>query len=69
MDRRQFLKTGAACLAASTLPHVKAVASNPMEKRIYNAVKWTMIKGELSVLEKFQMTKDAGFDGTVAHGT
>ena len=63
MDRRRFLKTGAACLAASTLPQLKAASSSHEQKRIYNAVKWTMIKGELSVLDKFHMTKDVGFDG------
>ena len=30
---------------------------------IYKAVKWTMIKGDYSVADKFLMSKEAGFDG------
>ena len=63
MDRRQFLKASSIGLAASAITPLTGLTAASKEKRIYNAVKWTMIKGDLPVLEKFQMTKDAGFDG------
>jgi len=31
--------------------------------QIWNAVKYTMIRGEMPILEKFRIAKDAGFDG------
>ena len=62
MDRRQFLKATGIGLAASTMGPLTALPAK-QEKRIYNAVKWTMIKTDDSVLDKFKMSTDAGFDG------
>ena len=63
MDRRQFIKSGSLGLATTFMGQTNAFASSPTEKRIYNAVKWTMIKNDLPVLDKFKMSKDVGFDG------
>lgn len=63
MDRRQFLKSSSLGLAAGLISHTHGLADGHTEKRIYNAVKWTMIKTDAPVLDKFQMSKDVGFDG------
>lgn len=64
MHRRQFLKSGSLGLAAGLVGPSHGFASKHAQKRIYNAVKWTMIKGDhLSVLDKFKLSKDVGFDG------
>lgn len=63
MDRRQFLKASGVGLTASALFPLPLFPKGMRDKRIYNAVKWTMIKTEASVLDKFKMTQDAGFDG------
>ena len=63
MDRRQFIKSGSLGLAAGFMRQTNAFASSPREKRIYNAVKWTMIKNDLPMLDKFKMSKNVGFDG------
>ena len=41
----------------------KAMSDFPGRGRIYKAVKWGMIEGDLSVLEKFQLCKELGYDG------
>jgi len=63
MDRRLFLKTGTVGLSAGLMGRPFAFPNSPHEKRIYKAVKVTMIKGELSVYDKFRISKDVGFDG------
>jgi L-ribulose-5-phosphate 3-epimerase len=63
MDRRLFLKSGSAVLAASLAGQRFSLAKAHSNPRIYKAVKWSMIQGKLSVYEKFRLTQDVGFDG------
>ena len=71
-SRRTFLKTSAGLMtAASALAefgkHRALAADAQTEQRIKKAVKYHMIKEPISVLEKFQLLKDLGFDGTEIH--
>ena len=64
MDRRSFLHTTGAALAASTFTPLVQGADLPAKKRLLGkAVNLGMVKTGNSVLEKFQMIKDAGFNG------
>jgi hexulose-6-phosphate isomerase len=67
LQRRQFLATSAAAFAASMLPSAvtRAAESSVPENRgrIYKSVKWGMIGGGGSVLEKFELCKELGYDG------
>jgi L-ribulose-5-phosphate 3-epimerase len=75
-NRREFLKTSAALAAGATFvgSAARSVAESGTVKetkhadtsgngRIYKAVKWGMIAGGGSVLEKFQLQKELGYDG------
>lgn len=73
-SRREFLQTSVALAAGATLlgtagrciadsrPEKKA-AEIPGKGRIYITVKWGMIATGGSVLEKFQLMKELGYDG------
>ena len=62
--RRDFMKTSAASAAAITLgAPADAQENTPVRRDIKKAVKLGMVAGELSLLEKFQLLKDLGFDG------
>jgi L-ribulose-5-phosphate 3-epimerase len=63
MDRRLFLKSGAVGLAAGFLGTSHAISKNAVAPRIYKAVKVTMIKTEMSIFDKFRISKEVGFDG------
>lgn len=77
-SRREFLRTSAAAatsvalLGAAGLSPAAAMTENRKREtadtsgkgRIYKAVKWGMIAGGGSVLEKFQLQKELGYDGT-----
>lgn len=58
MNRRSFLATLAAATAAPALSH-----ANSFKGRIYKAVKVTMIRGDMPLLDRFKIAQDAGFDG------
>lgn len=73
-SRREFLQTSAAALAGAAILGAtrKSIARSQSSKtessfagkgRIYKAVKWGMIGGGGSVLEKFRLQKELGFDG------
>src|SRR5262249_49806422 len=76
-SRRDFLRASAATvtsaallgtaslgLAAPTPESKKEKATNASGKgRIFKAVKWGMIAGGGSVLEKFELQKELGYDG------
>ena len=69
MNRKNFLKS-AALLAGSTFvaPHVQAaaktqVAGKPAAGKLKKALGFDMIKEELSLVDKFKLVKDLGFDG------
>ncbi len=58
MNRRTFLATSAAALAAS------AIAQNPTRRKLRKAVNLGMVSAkDASVTDRFKMVRDAGFDG------
>ena len=64
VTRRTFIETGAAALAgAALLATAREARAGLLEGRIKKAVKYNMIKGDMSVLDKFKMLKDLGFEG------
>lgn len=67
MKRKEFLKAGTGLLGFSILkPQLilaKDISFKPMKPDIKISLKYGMVKDDLSVLEKFQMLKDIGFDG------
>lgn len=66
MNRRAFLHTSSAALAASALTPVLASAQPAAadRPRFQFSVKWGMIKEPgLSVTDKFKLLKDLGYDG------
>ncbi len=61
-DRRQFLQvSGATVAAAVCASSVAGAAATP--KKFKKALKYGMIRYEGSILEKFKVVKEAGFDG------
>ncbi len=68
IGRRAFLQgTITTAIGASSLSSF--AAAKPEQKRIKKAVKYHMITEKLSVLDKFKMLADLGFDGTEIHVT
>ncbi len=65
LKRRQLLATA---LAFPALPFC-AASPRPPELRIKKAVKFAMVKEKLSVIDKFKLLKDLGFEGTEIHVT
>lgn len=64
MNRRNFLQTASAALAASALTPLAHSADTPAKKRpLKKAVNLGMIRAEGSVEDKFKVARDAGFDG------
>jgi len=65
INRRDAMKLGAGAVAAAALaPAISdAQAPQPSRRSIKKAVMWDMIKGGNSVLERFELLKQAGFDG------
>ena len=64
-SRREFLKAAGACATALTtleLPQLWAISS-PANRNYRKAVKFGMVHGDGSVLEKFQLLRKLGFDG------
>jgi hexulose-6-phosphate isomerase len=66
IDRREFIAAGTA-LAATSLSSALTRAAAAEEPRYRKAVKYHMIKDDQSVVERFQMIKDLGFDGIEIH--
>ena len=63
LDRRDFMRSaGAAAAALAALPAWSALAAG-QEKSMKKAVKWGMIQVDGSVLDKFKLLKELGFDG------
>ncbi|MFT4587394.1 MAG: L-ribulose-5-phosphate 3-epimerase [Candidatus Binatia bacterium] len=61
LDRRSFCRRA---LAAASLPLIGSTAvAGPFTGKIYKAVKATMIRGDMPLLDKFKMSQDVGFDG------
>ena len=63
VDRRTFVKTAGAALAGSALVGGREAAGVNLAGRIKKAVKYGMIKEDTSVLDKFKMLKELGYDG------
>jgi len=65
LDRRDFLKTSCAIASATALTTQAApsTAAEPIERKFKKAVKLSMVQGNMSVVEKFKMLKELGFDG------
>ncbi|MGI9467552.1 MAG: sugar phosphate isomerase/epimerase family protein [Rubripirellula sp.] len=65
MKRRDFLLASCALTVASTSTNATATNATAAENtdKIRKAVKYHMVSGKLSVLEKFQLVQDLGFDG------
>ena len=69
LPRREFLQTAAAVTATTAITSAalaaEADANDDAEQPlpILKSVKWGMIRLEASVLEKFQMQKELGYDG------
>jgi len=62
IDRRDFLATGAATLAAVALSGQPAQAAEPKLK-LHKAVKLSMVGGNEPLLKKFKMLKEIGYEG------
>jgi L-ribulose-5-phosphate 3-epimerase len=67
LDRRTFLRTTGATLAIATAAAATGTpmlaAEKPSAKKMKKAVKWGMIQHEGTVLDKFKLLKELGFDG------
>src|SRR4051812_31173227 len=73
LDRREFVKRSSALVAGAVLsagPISTLIADAPKKEgeaagkgRIYKTVKWGMIATGGSVLEKFRLMKELGYDG------
>jgi L-ribulose-5-phosphate 3-epimerase len=73
MDRRNFLQLSGAALAGATLARASfneaLAATNPStarparEARLRKAVMIGMVQGEMSLLEKFRLVRELGYDG------
>lgn len=63
MQRREFLTATASALAFSALSPLRAQNGAPKKRKLKKAVNLGMCKAGATVAEKFQIIKDAGFDG------
>lgn len=69
LSRRGFLSASAALAAASALPATCGAEEALPTAGLKKAVKYHMVQEDLSVLDKFKLLKDLGFDGTEIHVT
>ena len=64
LDRRDFLKTSCALASVALAGHaVPARATESTDRKLKKAVKLSMVQGNSSLVEKFKMLKELGFDG------
>lgn len=67
MDRRKFIGQGVgiACLATTNASSLLAgCAATPDVRPLHKkSLKWWMIKEDLSIMDKFRLVKELGFDG------
>lgn len=61
MHRREFLQIGAAACVGSV--SATAALGGPLAGKINKAVKFHMVTEKLSVVDKFKLLEDVGFDG------
>ena len=62
-DRRSFVKSASALAAAGMFTSPGDAFAADSKKTMKKAVKWGMIQGDGSVLDKFKLLKELGFDG------
>lgn len=63
LDRRTFLQSAGALAAAGALASGTTSFAGEPDKTMKKAVKWGMIQIKGSVLDKFKLMKELGFDG------
>ncbi len=64
MNRREFIKTNTLAAAAVALTVSDGNAhENMAPPMIKKSLKWGMVREKLSILDKFKLLKDIGFDG------
>jgi hexulose-6-phosphate isomerase len=68
LDRRHFLKTATALAAGAALAHdaaplLAAEKGARKDRGLKKAVKFSMVPGNMPLLDKFKMLKEIGFDG------
>jgi len=68
MERRDFLKRTSLGLAAATMPVNPLVAGDERKShlpqlKLKKSLKFDMVKEDMSILDKFKLLKDVGFDG------
>jgi len=63
MKRREFLHTAAAAMSFAALSPLASAQDAAKKRKLKKAVNLGMCKDGASVAEKFQIIKDAGFDG------
>jgi hexulose-6-phosphate isomerase len=62
LTRRDFLKAGGAALAtAAIVPATRA--GDEKARSLKKGIMWGCVPGNMSVMDKFKMIKEAGFDG------
>jgi hexulose-6-phosphate isomerase len=72
--RRDFIRSGSVALAAATLAPFAldsaspALAQTAKKRTLKKAIHLGMISGDQSVLDKFKLAKDLGFDGLEVNG-
>lgn len=63
-SRRDFLKTSGSALALTALSGALRAEDTPPKKRsLKKGIMWACVPGQKSVMDKFKMVRDAGFDG------
>ena len=67
-NRREFLKAGGSAVALATLTHpaleaADAPAESTKKRGLKKAIMWGTVGGGGSVLDRFKMVKEAGFQG------
>lgn len=65
MERRSFIKNSALVAAGAGigLPSVAAVQNKIIKPSIKKSLKIEMVEGDMSIMDKFKMLKELGFDG------
>ena len=71
--RREFLKAGGAALATtalSTTVRSKDVTAPSLAKKrdIKKGIMWACVPGQMSIMDKFKMIREAGFEGIEIEG-
>lgn len=63
MNRRDFIKISTVAVAGSGFAFAPGMAAGKAAGKIKKSLKYGMVEEQLSVLEKFKLLKELGFDG------